>query len=504
MNFIQTLHIHSNKDPFHDTFGWVAPEYHLMSWALSSLQLQKLYGKIILYANSQSADLLIDTLQLPYSEIHLTHDNLQLIHPDLWALPKLYTYSLQEQPFLHIDGDVFLFNQFKSNLLNSELIAQNIEIATEYYTSMQRELMQYFTFFPNCVKKDFESGVLIQAVNAGILGGKNVSFIREYANSAFEYINKNAENLKNINVNCFNVFFEQHLFYALAHEKNIFINVLLEDIVNDNGYNHLGDFHDVPFDRSYLHLLGHFKKDEFTCIQMANKLRELYPDYYERIVALFHNKNIRLSPCGFKNQPETPINESNNSHLQLLKWIENNCHPEIDKELFLNDFEIFYLQLLSILTKNNSLPYLEKRDIAAQYWYRDLFANPSEILNQRIARCQEVEIIPSSFNWGGLFNKYYRVGAGYYQTLQIEQGKYSNLIIPEISDNGFSLYDIDELDYAILQFSSKPLFIHELLVKMQMYFEDDVIQNHYEAYKNLIMTSLQHLVVKKAIRPESD
>ena len=111
MHLIQTLYIDSTKEPLRDSFGWVAPEYHLMGWALSCLQLHKLYSHITLFANSQAARLLVDTLQLPYTEINLAHDQLTLLHPDLWALPKIYTYSLQDQPFLHIDGDVFLLNR---------------------------------------------------------------------------------------------------------------------------------------------------------------------------------------------------------------------------------------------------------------------------------------------------------------------------------------------------------------------------------------------------------
>ena len=506
MNFIQTFHIHSNKDPFRDTFGWAAPEYHLMSWALSCLQLCKIYGNITLYANSQAAHLLIDTLQLPYTEMHLTHDQLRLIHPDLWALPKLYTYSLQETPFLHIDGDVFLFNPFHPHLLDGELIAQNIEVATEYYTSTQRELMQYFTFFPPCVRKEFDSGIPIQAVNAGILGGNNLSFIRNYTHQAFEYINKNANNLQHINVDHFNVFFEQHLFYALVHENGNAIQVLFEDIVNDNGYLHLGDFHDVPFNRSYLHLLGHFKRDEFTCIQMANKLKELYPEYYYRIIALFHDKNIRLSPCGFCNEinPSVSfIDEQNNSHLQLLKFIAGNCPSEIDKQIFQRDFEIFYQKLLSILTKNSSL-HLEDRDFAAQHWYRDLFEDTSTVLKKQIVCCREIEMIESSFNWAGLFNKYYRVGALYYDDLKIDNGRFLNLVVHEASDNRFSLYDIDDIDQLILQSLSEPLSINELLIKMQVYFEDDIIQNHYEVFSQLILTAIKQLVIKKAIQPVSN
>jgi len=112
MNFLQTLYINQGKDPFHDSFGWAAPEYHLISWALSCLQLHKIYGNVSLYGNTPAVRLLIDTLQLPYSKAYLTHDELIPVHPDLWALSKIHTYSLQEQPFLHIDSDAFIFLPF--------------------------------------------------------------------------------------------------------------------------------------------------------------------------------------------------------------------------------------------------------------------------------------------------------------------------------------------------------------------------------------------------------
>ena len=123
-----------------------------------------------------------------------------------------------------------------------------------------------------------------------ILGGHNITFFRDYAALAFDYVNKNSKEMSLINVNNFNVFLEQHLFYALSKEKNIPFSVLFEEIVEDRGYKNMGDFHDVPFNRTYLHLLGHYKRDEFTCIKMAEKLKELYPDYYERIVSLFQKK----------------------------------------------------------------------------------------------------------------------------------------------------------------------------------------------------------------------
>lgn len=65
MNYIQTLYIDSSKNPLKNSFGWARPEYHLMSWALSCLQLKKIYGNVELYANNTAAELLINDLKLP-------------------------------------------------------------------------------------------------------------------------------------------------------------------------------------------------------------------------------------------------------------------------------------------------------------------------------------------------------------------------------------------------------------------------------------------------------
>ena len=78
---------------------------------------------------------------------------------------------------------------------------------------------------------------------------------------------------------------------------------------------------------------------------------------------------------------------------------------------------------------------------------------------------------------------------------------YFPLVVPEATDNGFSLYDINEIDHAILMLLTDPLSISEVLTKMQICFEDDVLQNHYQAYENFILTAIRQLVIKKAIHP---
>lgn len=518
MNFIQTLYISSDKNPFQDTFGWISPEYHLMGWALSCLQLKQIYGKVDLYANDAAADLLIKDLQLPYDTVHTELNSRKLPHPQLWALPKLFTYSLQNKPFLHIDGDVFVFEKFDNSLLNSELIGQNIEVATDYYISTQNLLEENFTFFPDCVKRDFDSKIPINAVNAGILGGHNIDFFKEYTKLAFEYIDKNVHNFQNIPVERFNVFFEQHLFYALAQEKQVNINVLIKEIYEDNAYD-LGNFREVPFECNYIHLLGDLKRDDYACRQMATKLRELYPEYYYRIIALFRKKNIPISPSAFFDtnfekkhniaiqtyqndcclclSNNQIFDEKENTFLSLLK----NISEESENEKAKQDFELFYNNLLDKINHNFSEIYLYGRDLEAVNWYRNLFENEENLVQKQIVRCAETAVIQSKYNWAELFNKYYKSGAIFYGTVLLEEKECFNLVVFEATKNRFSLYDIDNLDSLILGFGTNSITVADLLEQTKPFFEADVIENHYGAFFNYIISRIKFLVEIKALKP---
>jgi len=519
MNFIQTLYISPDKNLFKDSLGWVTPEYHLMGWALSCLQLKQIFGKVELYTNSDAViDLLIKDLQLPYDIVHTELSCFELPHLQLWALPKLYTYSLQKEPFLHIDGDVFVFEKFDNSLLNGELIGQNIEVATEYYTSTQRLLEKHFTFFPTCVKRDFDSETPITSINAGILGGSNIEFFQEYTKLAFEYIDKNIHNFQNIPVERFNVFFEQHLFHALAREKQLNVSVLIDEIYKDNAYD-MGDFRGVPFKCNYIHLLGDFKRDDYACRQMATKLRELYPEYYYRIIALFRKKNIPLSLSGFcdidfENKHDIAIkayknsdysysakiqtfNEVKNTFLSLLKNISEKSENEKAKQ----DFTPFYNNLLDKINHNFSETYLYGRDLEAVNWYRNLFENTENLLQRQIVGCVEVSVIQSKYNWAELFNKYYKSGAIFYGTVLLEEKECFNLVVVEATKNRFSLYDIDNLDSLILGFCTNSITVSDLLEQTKPFFEADVIENHYNAFLRYIVSRIKFLVEIKALKP---
>ncbi|MGG9960283.1 DUF6734 family protein [Ferruginibacter sp. SUN106] len=536
MKFIQTLYFNKTINPFNHHFGWAAPEYHLMGWALSCLQLKKMYGYVDLYCNSIAAELLIDKLALPYNNVYITHDNLKIADEKLWALPKVFTYGLQEEPFLHVDGDVFLFEKLPDILLKSELIAQNVEEATNYYLDTQNELMKYFTYFPNCVANDFNSSSPIKAVNAGVLGSNNIEFIKEYTNLAFEYIRRNVQHFSSLNVDKFNVFFEQHLFYSLAKEREIPINVLIKDTIMDNQYQHLGDFHEVPCKNNYLHLLGHYKRDEYTCRQMALKLKELYPEYYFRILSLFKRKKIAVSDAlstdlkfeslfdykTFSDKAKDNYRDSlddakwehfekvnlKNQEIKSLNFFRDYIHKietttNFSKQILKKDFNLFTRNLSKAINRQLGFKrkYLHGRDLETNSWYCQVFCDDKSIRNKIIVRCKEVDIIHSKFDWGGLLNKHTRIGVRYYELLELNIGQFYNLVVPELFGDKFSLHDIDEMEQIILEHLKEPISIEILFKQMQVYIENDIVENHLAEYENLIITMLKQLVVKKAVRP---
>ncbi len=540
MNFIQTLYIDKFRHPLENSYGWAAPEYHLMGWALSCLQLNKIYGHVELYTNSYATELLINTLGLPYSKVHTTHDDFYIVNENLWALYKILTYSLQDEPFLHVDGDVFLFKALPAFLFSGELVAQNMEVATpEVYSNTQNQLVKHFSYFPDCVRTEFANTIPIKAVNAGILGGKNINFIKEYADLAFEYVDRNKQHLSLINTHGFNVFFEQHLFYCLANEKGLPITFLIKELIEDDKYRHLGDFHEVPCKNNYLHLIGEYKRDEYTCKQMAAKLRELYPEYYYRIMSLCKTESAPHTISMYARKEFTEIKDYKQFNKKAKETYSNSVCVEIPKianngdSTTIHSSKIFILELLTnclrempslsdatkgeaqkdlkkfsrdvreVLRRNKEIQYdyLYGRDLVSVTWFCELFGNDSEIPNKMIAKCNEVEIIKSMFDWGGLINKITRVGIEYYEALELEPGEFYNLVVPELFTDGCSIEDLDEMEKIILEHLSEPSSIKELFESMQMYVEDDIIKNHLDEFEHLIIVMLKQLVQKKAIRP---
>ena len=530
MEYIQTFYIPEGKDVFVDSFGWIAPEFHLMSWALSCNLLKDKFDGAKLYANTAGAEILADILQLPYNEFTTCLDDFPKPHDGLWALPKIYTYSLQQSPFLHVDGDVFMFYKLPEKLLYAKLIAQNPEVATNYYTDTQRQLAKNLTYFPDVVRSDFENMNKISAVNAGILGGSDIKFIQSYAHKAIEYVEKNKENLSKIDTDKFNVFFEQHLFRAMADSCGKKIDYLFNDIVNDNAYTFLGNFHETP-ERRYLHLLGHYKRDIPTCLAMAAKLRELYPKVYYRILNIFIEKGIKLFTDFYndknidenggyfsltekanymfcnnvKQANETNVNLEKRALATTILFAEKAVYDTFKNSEQLTDALVEFknlkqrlLNIVSNLCLSDS--YLYGRELNAQTWSHILLATKSQ--NLQLSRVEGLSVITTNYNFGGIIGKASHCGTEYYDTLDgTTKAKFLNLILPD-PYFGIMIYDIDDIENFVLEQLQQPLTMQELLKRCENICEPDVLREYYDRYSRYILEVVRSLVLKRAVYPQ--
>lgn len=279
-----------NKDCLTDGHGWSSPIYHYASWILSCNQLRKYYDDVVLVTDKVGYDILVKRLHLPYTDTIVCLDELAKYNSNLWALAKIKAYSIFDEPFIHVDGDVFVWDKFDDCLENHDLIVQNTETTTDYYRTMWNELRPFIDILPKAMAK-FDRNLSHKAYNMGIFGGNDTSFIKDYCKQAFDFVDQNigkVNRLKGVN---FNIFFEQVLLYELATYYKKDVVTYIRDDIGDNEYRGFADFDNVPEGRRYLHLLGFYKRIPTVCNKMLAYVIKQYPLY-----VAYLEKQLTLKP----------------------------------------------------------------------------------------------------------------------------------------------------------------------------------------------------------------
>ncbi|HMI60061.1 MAG TPA: DUF6734 family protein [Puia sp.] len=297
--------------------GWMDRRYHFFSWALSCLQLRKYYDEVELYTDDLGKRLLIDEFGLPYTKVHLTLNDFP--YPRyLWAAPKLLSYGMQDEPFLHVDGDVFLFQPIHKAKLNRDFVYQNEEMesfAGAFYTTVIQEIktltgdLQQLPPWLSGAPVD-----RIRAVNAGVYGGHGISFFKRHSAMAFEFFNRlapvigkmgrpefanhvaeqvlAAQLLEEQNIDHAGLFTCNH--YLKADHDNHCSGPVPPDDQNEYsaeptefGYLRQNHFGISPHGRKYIHMIGALKGMKISCNLLSKRLLADYPEYHSRILRYF-------------------------------------------------------------------------------------------------------------------------------------------------------------------------------------------------------------------------
>jgi len=238
--------------------------------ALSLEYSKKQFETVELVTNKAGYELLIKKYDLPFDTVKFFPTEFDTLNPDFWAYAKIYAYSIQEEPFIHIDNDVIVFNKIPQEKLEAPLLFQNKEYFKEHtgYTRLIDEALTFpkldFSLFKNLPQF---------AYNCGVVGCNSLEFIVEWKKIVDEYLfnprNKNTwDGIKDKHSH--NHLYEQFFSSSLISRDNIKAQTLLAD-----------DFYVSTYrDKvGLVHLWGASKRDLDTMERVKQRLLHEFPKY---------------------------------------------------------------------------------------------------------------------------------------------------------------------------------------------------------------------------------
>lgn len=447
------------KEPLLLTNGWIAPEYHWLSWALSCLQLRKYYDQVELVTDSLGKYVLIDLLKLPYTSVRVELDCLNGYPPKLWALAKIYSYTHQHESFLHVDGDVYIWQPFAQRLMEADLVAQNFEVNFPFYQSSLQTILNKFTAVPDWVYKEFSKSQRIHSCNAGVIGGRRLDIFKKHGQAVFDLVDNNLKQLKKAHYLDLNICLEQFLFHALARYHNVPITYLIDSEEEfDPTYPGFANFHEVPYKTHYIHTMADYKRHEDVCWHLSNRMRQDYPGYYYHILALCQRET------GFLHQPAYQLPElspvilgSKNYLLNKQKLVDGDLNAKSHE----NKWSYFYAKSMITYEQVQKLFSLPEGDLLKQF----LSLDDDCVLIEEVTPALK-QII---------------------ETLDIR------LL-------GVNRHELDDLNMILLNALIEGKSIKDAIQETALYLSDEDYQYHYGSFQNLVLDRIKELYYKGVVR----
>jgi hypothetical protein len=261
---------------------WATPAQHWLSWILSLETARRHLPDTALYTDSAGANLLVDRLGLEFREVSTALDDLADQDPGWWALGKLRAYELQTAPFAHIDSDVFLWKALPDRMLRADVFAQNPEYVEHYYHPQCLEdslAAGKGTWLPIEWRWFREQGPGQYAPCCGIVGGRNVAFLRDYARKAIKMVEhrSNRRALGRFEDKPGHmILIEQYFLSACLGYRRESAEYLFESW--DQATN---PFHAAQL--GFTHLIGSAKKDEWIARRVEARVKKEYPGLFARV-----------------------------------------------------------------------------------------------------------------------------------------------------------------------------------------------------------------------------
>lgn len=307
---------------------------------------------------------------------------------------------------------------------------------------MWNDISPNLTFMPSEMA-NYNNKISNFACNMGIIGGNDINFFKEYSKKSIAFVDNNINSWSSINGFNFNIFFEQVLFYEFAKIKNKKVDFLFEEVSEDNSYKGFGDFQKVPH-KTYLHLLGVFKRNASICKSMEVYIMKYYSESYSKITKLINEI------------------EGNQNEIEFLTAVKiSELIAEFDNEVKTNEF--------------SSENFLLKRDL-----YNE--GLPNNLENLLINKLDFTIVLLTGFQK---------------KSATINEEEFLFLEIHELNSTPRT-YELDEIDEIILTELSNPIQYFDFTSRMNVYFDDEDEESKKD-FLTLLNGRLMNYVVLKII-----
>jgi hypothetical protein len=271
---------------------WASETHHLLAWVLSVETARKHYPDTSLVTDDAGARMLVDGLGLAFEHTSTELNALRDEDAEWWTLGKLYAYRSQDQPFVHIDNDVFLWKALPSWIAAASIFAQNPEVFPPSGDHCYRPdaCASAIRAIDGWLPEEwawYAAAGGNRAVNCGVLGGSNVDFLNYYAALAIDVVRhpRNQAAWSSLEIQrCDPVLIEQYLLSACIEYSRSHACPRCNSAGISYLFGSFGDAFDEGVARrlGYTHLIGTAKKNKLLAQRLERRVHRDYPEYYER------------------------------------------------------------------------------------------------------------------------------------------------------------------------------------------------------------------------------
>jgi len=251
------------------------------TYLLSALSIKKLGYQIDLYCDEYAYDMYS---LIPYDNIHIVNYDRDGIDSKFWVWGKIKTYSLQEEPFIHIDGDVFFFKDIIGDKMSSgkyPLVVQNVENEKIMGECFVRDYLGSKHPFVNnnlCGIEWEKYG--FTAYNCGVVGFNDLVFRNDYVNKVHEILttlSKSGDFEENRRkYDSMFLLSEQSLLYYMTQERNIMpLEIIPEAEIIKRNYN----WYPIASEIGYVHMWSYSKYKPEVIEKIKYRIERDFPEH---------------------------------------------------------------------------------------------------------------------------------------------------------------------------------------------------------------------------------